>query len=79
MVNNPIRVKNKKDGSFGTVVGFSPANERCLPLRGGIIYDVVSLSATGKSMPVEETDGSNLLQIRETTYEIEKIERMLDK
>jgi|TARA_R100000084_G_scaffold37668_1_gene15080 hypothetical protein len=58
------------------VVGHDSPNVLRLPIRSGVLYDVIWLDHPDHP---DEIDGSNLKMVTEATYQIELIERELDR
>jgi len=62
---------------YGTVVGHEQPSVRPLPIRHGVIYDVVWLDLPNNWQ--DEIDGGNLRAVSEVTYQIEAVERRIDR
>ena len=63
-------------GLFGTVVGQEQTDVLPLPIKAGVLYDVIWLDYPDEGS--DEIDGSNLRVVSEATYQIEALERRLD-
>lgn len=63
-------------GLFGTIVGHEQPGASALPVRAGVVYDVIWLNYPDEGS--DEIDGGNLRMISEVAFQTEALERKLD-
>ncbi len=81
-MGNPIRVicnnpQLNSHGLFGTVTGSELGNDRDSIVEPGNLLDIVWLDWPDEGS--DEIDGGNLKVVSETTYQIEVLERRIDR